>query len=209
MDKNESLNSIYKNRGLAPWTYKVAHPEIIRLAEQKIIKGKSVLEIGCGEGTHAIYLANQGYRVTGIDECESAIGNAQVIAKKNNTHLWLKNRSLEDYLKDKKIHETIIDWRVMHEITDIKKREEYIDNISKLLLSGGRYITSAFCSSSSNFGQGSIRKTETGIPLYFASLSEMENLISKQFNIIESRIITVPQKPNYHIDSYMIIADKK
>lgn len=203
------LDDIYKKPGESPWTYPQPHEEIIRLVQNKKIRGKNILEIGCGEGTHAIYLAQNGYHVTAIDESRSAIENARNTAEKYKTRLIFEHTSLEEYIeKYRPIHETVIDWRVMHEYTNKVQRENYIEMIAKTLLPGGRYITSAFSSSAEIVGKGNKRATETNIPLYFASLDEMQNMLKKHFSIVEAREIIVPQKPNYKIKSYFIIADR-
>lgn len=49
-----------------------------------LIKGKSIFDMGCGQGRHAIELARRGYNVTGIDFSESNIEAAKRIAYKEN-----------------------------------------------------------------------------------------------------------------------------
>ncbi|MCX6068474.1 MAG: class I SAM-dependent methyltransferase, partial [Chloroflexi bacterium] len=57
------------------------------LLEQVFNKGngvKSILDIGCGTGNHAIPLAQRGYQVTGVDLSENMLSHAREKAKAAN-----------------------------------------------------------------------------------------------------------------------------
>lgn len=43
------------------------------LSRLKVAPGASILDLACGSGRHSIYLAGQGYSVTGVDLSESSI----------------------------------------------------------------------------------------------------------------------------------------
>ncbi len=63
--------------GDAPWD--VGHPstELVRIVEQtdELPRGR-LLELGCGTGTNAVYLARNGFDVTGVDIAHEAIDRA-------------------------------------------------------------------------------------------------------------------------------------
>ena len=63
-------------QGEAPWDIGEPQPEIVRLAESGAIEGK-VLDIGCGTGENALYLAERGHEVWGIDFIATAIERAR------------------------------------------------------------------------------------------------------------------------------------
>lgn len=46
-----------------------------------------VLEIGCGEGKDAVFLARCGYLVTAFDESQAGIDKALLLAGKNGVHV--------------------------------------------------------------------------------------------------------------------------
>ena len=62
-------------RGLPPWEIGHPQPAIVDLAAGGGI-GRSVLDAGCGTGENALYLAEQGHEVWGIDVSQLAIEQA-------------------------------------------------------------------------------------------------------------------------------------
>ena len=59
-------------QGQAPWDISEPQPEFVRLAEAGAI-GAMVLDVGCGTGENALYLAARGHDVWGIDFVPKAI----------------------------------------------------------------------------------------------------------------------------------------
>ncbi len=68
------FSSVYQNS--APWDIGAPQPAMAALIEQYPPKDP-ILDLGCGSGDLAIYLAKQGHQVVGIDFVESAIRNAR------------------------------------------------------------------------------------------------------------------------------------
>ena len=69
------FNSVYQN--IAPWDIGAPQPAMAALIE-KYPPADPILDIGCGSGDLAIYLAQLGHQVVGIDFVASAIKSAQV-----------------------------------------------------------------------------------------------------------------------------------
>ena len=68
------FSSVYQNS--APWDIGAPQPAMAALIE-KYPPLDPILDLGCGSGDLAIYLARLGHQVVGIDFVESAIRNAQ------------------------------------------------------------------------------------------------------------------------------------
>ncbi|ORA56077.1 class I SAM-dependent methyltransferase [Mycobacteroides franklinii] len=68
--------SLHEGGPTVPWDSKDAKPRIKELALLGAVRG-DVLDIGCGLGDNAIYLAQQGFNVTGLDFAPSAIEQAK------------------------------------------------------------------------------------------------------------------------------------
>jgi SAM-dependent methyltransferase len=62
--------------GGVPWDIGAPQPEVVTLAEEGEIVG-DVLDVGCGTGENALYLASLGRRVLGVDAAPTAIARAR------------------------------------------------------------------------------------------------------------------------------------
>ena len=65
-----------------PWDIGGAQPVVIEAERAGRLRG-AVLDVGCGLGDNAIYLARQGHQVTGIDNAPAAIQQAQQRARQH------------------------------------------------------------------------------------------------------------------------------
>ena len=63
--------------------------------------GLSVLDIGCGEGKDAVYMASQGCNVTAFDITESGISKARSLAKERNVNIDAFVADINDFYLDK------------------------------------------------------------------------------------------------------------
>ncbi len=68
----------------------------------------SVLDIGMGEGRNAVFLAQKGYKVTGIDISSVAIKKARILAKEYNISIQAIVASVEKYKFQPKSFDAII-----------------------------------------------------------------------------------------------------
>ncbi len=194
----------------APWTFYDIPVELKNLLLEKDIlkKGKTVLEIGCGEGIHSIFLAKNGLKVTGIDISKTAIDIARKNAKKNKTKLKFLNKS---YLELDKINEKfdfIFDWRFLMVPTNESDRDNYLKDVFNHVKKNGHYLSVAFSGDSEFMGKGKIRTSPIGARIYFEKLNDSIKRFKKYFKIIESKHIIVPQKPNMNIKANYILAKK-
>ncbi|MGZ3679446.1 MAG: class I SAM-dependent methyltransferase [Ktedonobacterales bacterium] len=65
-------------RGLTPWDTGVSPPELVDAVEgNTALPPGHALDLGCGTGTNALYLARHGWHATGIDFAAPAIARAQ------------------------------------------------------------------------------------------------------------------------------------
>lgn len=204
------FEDIYSKPNQAPWSYEAIPPELQQVAESDLIPpcGK-ILEIGCGEGHNAIFFAKKGFDVTAIDASKNAIRFAQQNATKKRVAVDFRNEGYDQIQGYDDQFDFIYDWRFLHEITDEQERARYIEAVHNLLKERRKYLSVAFSGDSDFMGTGEVRKSPVGIEIYFAKLAQFREFIKKRFNILDSKLITVPQKPNLQIESNYVLAEKK
>lgn len=97
MYEKDYFEKRYKN-GDKPWDNNKPDTNLVNLLAKQRINAKKVLDVGCGTGQNCIWLAKNGFEVTGTDFSSTAIKLAKENAKKNNVNVaFIEN----DFLKNK------------------------------------------------------------------------------------------------------------
>ena len=97
MYEKDYFEKRYKN-GNKPWDNNRPDTNHVNLLAKQRINAKKVLDVGCGTGQNCIWLAKNGFEVTGTDFSSTAIKLAKENAKKNNVNVaFIEN----DFLKNK------------------------------------------------------------------------------------------------------------
>ncbi len=74
-----------------PWNMGIPSRELTRVMNEGLIRGRSALELGCGTGTNAVFLAQQGWQVTAIDGAPLAIARARQLAEQHQVTVnWME-----------------------------------------------------------------------------------------------------------------------
>jgi methyl halide transferase len=76
MTERRDWNDHYQNGNL-PWDTGRPSSELQRVLSRNKIQPCRTLEIGCGTGTNSVWLAQQGFDVTGIDVAPLAVDRAK------------------------------------------------------------------------------------------------------------------------------------
>jgi SAM-dependent methyltransferase len=76
-----SWNESYASGEPLPWDTGVPDPQLVELIESGAIAPGRALEIGCGTGTNALFLAQLGFDVVGVDISEVAVEKARAKAR--------------------------------------------------------------------------------------------------------------------------------
>ncbi len=120
---------------LPPWDIGRPQGEIIRIAEDGEIKG-AVLDAGCGTGENALFLANLGYEVTGIDAAGGAIRKANEKSLERRVPVvFLEWDALKISGLGKRF-DTVIDCGLFHVFSD-EERPLYVEGLGSILSPGG------------------------------------------------------------------------
>ncbi|MEA3379083.1 MAG: class I SAM-dependent methyltransferase [Nanoarchaeota archaeon] len=105
----------------------------------KNIKGKKVLDAGCGIGTYCILTRKKGAKVIGVDLTENMIRLSNLAAEKNKLDIDFR---VMDITKLKFKEETFDIVLCMGMIDVVKDYKKAISELSRVLKSGGKLIFS-------------------------------------------------------------------
>ena len=132
----EFFESIYN--GDAPWDIGRPQKEYLQLEQAGEIAG-SVLDVGCGTGENALYLAEHGHDVWGVDFAPTAIQKArEKAARRHLTATFLVLNVLELHTLGRTF-DTIIDSGMFHSLS-YEERPLFVDNLATVIGRGGTYF---------------------------------------------------------------------
>jgi ubiquinone/menaquinone biosynthesis C-methylase UbiE len=167
----------YRN-GVPPWDIGRAQPAIIRLAEEGLFGG-DVIDVGCGTGENALYLASRGLAVIGVDAAPTAIAQAQEKARlrgSSATFLVADALALEGLGRT---FDVAIDCGLFHTFSDAD-RVRFERSLHRTLQVGGRYALLCFNEHQPG-GLGPRRVTQADILATFASGWTVDSIVAEQF----------------------------
>jgi cyclopropane fatty-acyl-phospholipid synthase-like methyltransferase len=147
-------------RGTPPWDIGRPQKEFTELVRHGEITG-SVLDIGCGSGENALFFAQEGLEVWGIDSSPLAIQKAQEKgAQRGLTAHFLVLNALE-LAKIDRTFDTATDSGLFHTLSD-EDRPLFVKNLAAILSPKGSYFMLCF-SDREPAGYGPRRITEREI----------------------------------------------
>jgi cyclopropane fatty-acyl-phospholipid synthase-like methyltransferase len=133
----------------APWDVGGPQPIVKELEQRGHITGR-VLDVGCGTGDTAIFLAQKGYEVMGIDFIPKAIDLASARAKRAGSQIPFR---VFDAMKLDQLHErfdTVIDAGLFHNLSD-NDRICYLCSLGSAMEPGGIFHMLCFSDSQPGF----------------------------------------------------------
>jgi len=205
------MDKIYRNTPLEeiPWNIETLPDVLAELVDSGKVKPCKTIDLGCGTGHYAIYLASIGFDVTGIDISLTAIKIAKENAKKKGVKCnFLATDVLGNLDEVKETFDFAYDWELMHHIFP-QQRKKYVENVYRILNPKGKYLSVCFSAKEPEFGgSGKYRETRLGTILYFSSEDELRDLFEPYFNIKELKTIAIRGKPVPHLANYAFMERK-
>ena len=205
------MDEVYKNMSLEtiPWNMEIPPEPLVELVDSGKVRPCRAIDMGCGAGNYAVYLAERGFEVTGVDFSQTAIK----IARENAAKKGVKcNFFVADVVEElDKVNQTwdfVYDWGLLHHLFP-EQRQKYVENVYRIVNPGGRYLSVCFSQEDTGFGgSGKFRKTSLGSVLYFSSADELRELFKPYFQGIDLQTIEVSGKFMSHIFKYVFMERK-
>ena len=155
-----------------PWDTGITPPELMDFIEANL-PGRA-LDLGCGTGTNAITLAQNGWQVTGIDFVNRAIQVAQAKAHQGNLDIDFQTRDVTRLDDLTAPFDLVLDIGCFHSLSDADKKA-YVHNLRRLLAENGTFLLYAY-----------FRLPDESPNSLSGGLGEIDlDLISSQLNLIQ------------------------
>lgn len=174
--RKEHFEEAYE--GKPPWDTGKPQPVFVQAAD--LVKSP-VLDVGCGTGENALFFAERGHQVTGVDYVETAINLACEKASKRNvpiTFLVMDALRLDNL--PHKFH-SAIDSGLFHVFDDVN-RARYVENLTNVVEQDGRLFLLCF-SENEPPGDGPRRVTRQELHDAFADGWEVESIEPARFEV--------------------------
>ncbi len=117
--------------------------ELVELVRTGRLEPCRALDLGCGSGANAVFLAEHGFQVTGVDFAPAALDKADRLAKAAGVEvIWVK----DDLTKLRRLggeFDLLLDYGALDDLGD-GKRDRYVQQVTPLLRSGGSFLLWCF-----------------------------------------------------------------
>ena len=133
-------NERYKTAN-TPWDTGEPDAHLVEFISSGAMGPGRVLEVGCGTGTNAIWLARQGFSVFGVDFAPLAIEKAR--AKADNAKLGCRFEAL-DFLNERVSggpFNLVFDRGCFHVFDEAGERERFAEHVASELAPGGQWLS--------------------------------------------------------------------
>ncbi|OPJ64800.1 class I SAM-dependent methyltransferase [Clostridium oryzae] len=187
-DQATQWNNFYSKRwAKAPF---IVHPDLPDENLKEYFKSgaiapKTVLELGCGEGRNAVYMAKQGCEIIAVDLSELAIANAKVFAENNNCNINFMCKSIFEL--DSNTYDFIYDSGCFHHLPP-HRRISYVELLRRSLKRGSYYGLICFAWGEKCADEVTdweyYEKRRVGVAF---TREKLEQLFSKDFEVVEIR----------------------
>jgi ubiquinone/menaquinone biosynthesis C-methylase UbiE len=152
-----------------PWDVGRPQPAFVELVQVEELNKGRVLDIGCGTGENAIYLADNGFSVIGVDLSGRAIAVArEKIAERRLDVDFRVGNALSLGFKDDSF-DYVIDSGLFHTFAD-NDRPVYVREMARVLVPRGRYFMLCFSEKEPTSWGGPRRITRQEIETAFTPL---------------------------------------
>lgn len=127
--------------GDTPWVHKGVDFNLVEAIEKLGLDSGRVLEIGCGTGDEAIWLAQQGFEVTGYDLSETAIEQARSKASSAEMQCTFCAGDFLEASIDSNRYAFAFDRGCLHSIPEGEGRATFVQKVADGLTDQGLWLS--------------------------------------------------------------------
>ena len=136
-----SWNESYASGQPLPWDSGTPDPMLVEMIESRAITPGRTLDIGCGTGTNAIYLAQHGFDVVGVDIAPLAVERAR--GKAQGAHGRCRFEAVDFLLETPPggPFQFVFDRGCFHAFDDERQRAQFAKNVAAALVDDGVWLS--------------------------------------------------------------------
>lgn len=141
MSNHMDWDEIYRTKEYqAHWGISFPSQELVAfLAAYSFSSGAAALDIGCGAGQESIFMAQQGFKVTGVDLSSEALKIATEKAAQAGVEVtWREGNALNLPIADQSVD--LINDRGCFHMIDSEHRPQYVREVARVLKPGGKML---------------------------------------------------------------------
>jgi len=202
MDVRAQMERIYGELPLdeIPWNLEAPPRLLVDLIESGRVAPCQTVDLGCGAGNYAVWLAQQGFEVTGIDLSAAAIDRARELARSRGARCRFE---VVDLLEPTPAFDGgfdfAYDWLVLHHVFPAD-RPRYVANVHRMLRRDGLYLSVCFSEDDRAIaGEGKYRQPQLGTQLYLSSEQEIRDLFEPSFDVEALATVEIAGKRAPHM----------
>lgn len=140
-DFNKFFYGLAYRLGKPRWDSGAVPPEVVELVESD--HARTALDLGCGTGTNAIYLAQRGLAVVGVDFTPQAIESARAKARRANVAVDFRIGDVTRLDALREPFDLVLDIGCFHGL-DATGRTRYAANLARLTRPGSVFLLWGF-----------------------------------------------------------------
>lgn len=139
---SDDWNECYVS-GFLPWDSGIVDRDLQRTLEAKDWTPRTVLELGCGSGTNAIYLARRGFTVTAVDFAPTAIEQAVAKARAAGVSVQFLCADVTKLDDLREPFDFVFDRGCYHSLRRAGQLSGYLKTVERLTQTGSRLLVLA------------------------------------------------------------------
>lgn len=136
--KRERFETAYE--GTPPWDLQHPQPALAAIADR--VKG-SVLDVGCGTGENALFFAEKGHEVIGVDFVERVVNQARRKARQRHVRAEFLQMDALKITELGRVFDSVIDCGLFHVLCD-EDRAAYVEALAGVTRPGSHLFLMCF-----------------------------------------------------------------
>jgi SAM-dependent methyltransferase len=164
--------------GRAPWDIGEPQPGIVQLEEAGKIRG-TVLDVGCGPGRNAVFLASRGHSVVGVDGSDAAIDQAREHARDKGVDIRFLVSDATSLAELDQRYDTVLDSALYHCLPE-ESRTAYAAALHRVTKPGARLHLFCFADQGPSFA-GPAAVSQENLRTHIGSQWSIESIESTRY----------------------------